>query len=960
MTRKNLAGLIIAAGIVLVRPGTAAGQALSNGLIRAEFRGAQLVRLTDVRSGFEVSFDDESFSVTADGERIDRKSLGKVRCALTPQKVNCTFPAAGLRHKVSITYELQPDWRFLSKQITIEPAGAADFRVNEITASAAAIGPAIGGELPLPTSRAARGSWGSLLRFARDNATSSKPAFGMFMLCQNPFNVWKREGQSVAISYAPEIDWKQAYGPFFSDRLCIGIYPLSGIEYPAAPISEWTFVGDYAKYLAENPRIDVAETDSLVECVRSFLLYRPQKSARVHVPWCENDYQIDVSNPEGWQEYQRVISRAAEVGCQYTLFTPANSALSSLKDNEDAWGWENLLFFALGQKIRKGEWDPAKNPVPASLQKMLDFARSEKIKLVSYSYPSLAFMKDPAWTEWAAGKAGGYNGADTGLRSFQDWWIGKLVDFVKATGAGGFSFDHWWIAYDNASSKYAQWYGCRRILQTLRLRIPDIFIDGRQQYMNFGPWTWLAGTYPHPSLTDEQPESFVSFPDLHTDRVSADRQRFAAWTYRMQRFAPPEILPGFIAHQTERSDAKKVMRRDRFRPRDWDLLGWKFSVLSSIGTAPFNHVVNYLPARDLDEFRAFSEDDKRWLRDWFTWTDANAEVLRHLKPIIGPPAIGRVDGTAAVSGGRGFVFLFNPNYRQLDAEFVLDESMGLDQGTTFVLEELYPEKGLLVGDPQNGIWTRGARVRLTMGGNEAIVLQVRPTSDPVSKPVLFNVRGTSSLSGGSLVLTDVEGEIGSKREVTVLLRANVTVSSMTVNGERTRYRQEGRLVTASIHFAGERFSRSQGLWTYDPNFAGGAIMASFRIPPRIFDQLQRRKLAWPVPYTEDDLIAPWLGSFRLLMFAQTAEPDDTKEFKISIDGKSVQVRRAYNNIYGNNKRTFLGSYVDVSLLEPDREHVVEVTVPSLAAGRFQGLFFENIEPEYTRRIATGTGAGTSK
>ena len=185
---------------------------------------------------------------------------------------------------------------------------------------------------------------------------------------------------------------------------------------------------------------------------------------------------------------------------------------------------------------------------------------------------------------------------------------------MKATGAGGYSFDHWWIAYDNASSKYAQWDGCRRILETLRQRIPEIVIDGRQQYMNFGPWTWLAGSYPHPSLTDEQPGSFVSFPDLHTDRVSANRQRFAAWTYRMQRFCPPEILPGFITHQTERHDAKKVMRRDRFRPRDWDVLGWKFSLLSSIGTAPFNHVVDYIPARDPDEFRAFSEADQRWFR----------------------------------------------------------------------------------------------------------------------------------------------------------------------------------------------------------------------------------------------------------------------------------------------------------------------------------------------------------
>ena len=32
------------------------------------------------------------------------------------------------------------------------------------------------------------------------------------------------------------------------------------------------------------------------------------------------------------------------------------------------------------------------------------------------------------------------------------------------------------------------------------------------------------------------------------------------------------------------------------------------------------------------------------------------------------------------------------------------------------------------------------------------------------------------------------------------------------------------------------------------------------------------------------------------------------------------------------------------------EHTIEVTLPRLAAGRFQGLFFENVEPEYTRAI----------
>ncbi len=53
-----------------------------------------------------------------------------------------------------------------------------------------------------------------------------------------------------------------------------------------------------------------------------------------------------------------------------------------------------------------------------------------------------------------------------------------------------------------------------------------IVIDGRQTYQLYGPWSWLAGSYPHPTGNDEQPESFKPYPDLHFDRVSADRARF--------------------------------------------------------------------------------------------------------------------------------------------------------------------------------------------------------------------------------------------------------------------------------------------------------------------------------------------------------------------------------------------------------------------------------------------------
>ena len=71
-----------------------------------------------------------------------------------------------------------------------------------------------------------------------------------------------------------------------------------------------------------------------------------------------------------------------------------------------------------------------------------------------------------------------------------------------------------------------------------------------------------------------------------------------------------------------------------------------------------------IPARDPEEFRNFSDEDKKWFRHWIDWTDANKDHLRHTRTILGQPAIGKVDGTAAILGDSGFVFLFNPNGRR--------------------------------------------------------------------------------------------------------------------------------------------------------------------------------------------------------------------------------------------------------------------------------------------------------
>jgi hypothetical protein len=949
MNVKRAAAVVMAVSCLCVSPtfpapavSAAEDFVLDNGRLKAEFDDRGLVAITDLQSNRRIEFSGDTASITVDGRTVSGAELGPAEIEITPSRMAYRY----VRDPVTleVLYELRPGRGFLSKHLVYSSALRGGYHVDEVRPLTAILSLPVAGELALQD-----GTWGALCRFAGRGAAAD-PGWSLFFMLQNPFMNWKREGKTASVSYVPDMDWNPDDGPFVTDRLCIGLQELGGTRFPARAVPEWRFVPDYGKLLSEVPFIDANEAEALTECVRTFLLVRPFRSIRVHIPWCENDYQIDVGTPEGVEEYERIMDRAAELGCQYLLYTPANGGLSRPQDNADAWGWENLLWFGLGQKIRKNEWDPRRDEVPPSLRSMLDTAASKNLRLLAYAYPSLPFLQDPDWTKWAGDKVGGYSGADTGRRGFQDWWVDKLVAFMKATGGAGFSFDHWWISYDGATSKYAQWFGCRRILETLRREAPGVVIDGRQQYQDFGPWTWLAGSYPHPSLTDEQPESFQAFPDLHTDRVSANRQRFAAWKYRVERFCPPEIMPGFITHQSERSDEEGVMRRDRFRPRDWDVLGWRFSLLSSIATAPFNHVVNFIPARDPGEFKALSGEDIAWFRKWLDWTDQNAAFLKNLRPIIGPPVLGRVDGTAAIVEDRGIVFLFNPNPGRAEARFKLDPAIGLLKGRRFVLREVHPVEGKLVGSPK-GFWAYGEEVLISMPGREALVLEVVPVEAEVRQPVLFNARGRVTFRSGSLNLIGGEAETGARRRIVVLLPKNERVRAFAVNGVTYPFKQDGDVVTVDIRFAGRAFEKSQRVGTYDPNFTGGTIRARFTVPGWVTDQLEARKKTWPVDLSEDDLRAPWLGPWRLLLHAPIAEQDESMDITMKINGKPVPVMKAYNSVYPRSpERTYLGSYADLTWIRPDTAYEIEVAVPPVAPGRFLGLFFENVETEYTQRI----------
>ena len=933
---------------------------LANARIVATFDGRGLVGIRDVALGRTVGFKGDTFAIQIGGRTLAADKLGRPAVTKKGTAIVYSYRAGDLG--IDAVYELRAGWRFVTKHLSVR--GPGKYRVKAVTVFDATLAGRVSNNL-----RLRGGGYGILLRFDEKA--------GMFACLQNPYNkiAFDEKAGGLSLAYEPDMDWDAAWGPFESDRACLGTCALSGTTFPYQMLPEWHYVRKPREYGRDSPRIDINEVLAMADCVGAFTTYRPAKSVRIHVDWCENVYQLDVSKPEHWTEYKRIIVRAAEVGCTHLLFSPHDSQLAPLSDSRDAWRWESLLWLNMGQKIRKGEWIPGKDPLPAAVKERLAFAKRHGIRLVPYVYPSLPFMQNPKWTAWVgrlkgSPKPGGYRTVDTGMRSFQDWLVKQLVAFHKQTGNGGYAIDHWWIAYpETSSSKYAQWYGCRRILLKLRESDPDILIDGRQQYHGFGPWTWLGGSYPHPMASDEQPGSFRAFPDLHFSRISADRTRSRNFWYRVRNFAPVQLVPGYMTHQTMRSDKDRKMRRDPYRRADWDYLGWKYSVISSIATAPFNHVVNYLPARKPEEFKTFAEQDKKWFRDWLDWTDKNIAVLSKVRPIIGQPMVGRCDGTAAIDGDRGFVFLFNPNYRRLSATFKLDGSIGLTKGRRFVFRQLYPDlgKGRLIGHPTGGAWEMGGQVALPMTGASAMVLELVPLGERIAQPMLLNSVGKAALAGGKLTLTGVAGQPGSESHLAVLLPAGRKIEALSVNGKSAKFAQSGGAVTAAVRFAGERFGKCQQIGQYDADFQGRTFKGTFRIPRRIFDQLAARRKAWPIPYDEDEILATWNAPHRMLMFVNIADPTDAMAVSMKIDpstlsagsgqarsgqaGKPAEVTKAYSSVYPwGAKRTFVGFYADVSALKPDRQYKVELGLPELKCGQFQGLFFDNIEPEHTDKL----------
>ncbi|CAF0979621.1 unnamed protein product [Adineta steineri] len=821
------------------------------------------------------------------------------------QNINSiNFTYSCLNYELTTIYTLQSQWEFIEKQIYFTNINnetitslQTTFTILNLNISSVSI---IQNRQDLNKQHTI---------FLRSNSSST---LGIFATWQNPFGQYIITSNNQTIISSYNIGMNTSY---LSEGFLIGFYQLS---------SYW-----------HTSNINYNERKAYEKATTFFYpVPQRQRSIKHAVGWDSNDYQIDISTQHGIDEYKRLIDRCSQLGIKSITFAPSNGNVSSREEASDAWGWESVLFLSLGEQIRLEQWKPYRNPIPETIQQMLDYAEFKQIKLVPYVYPPLGYQlkgKDQAWLY----PSSSCKTVCSSLASieFQQYFLQLLIDFAQVTGIGGYAWDYNFF-YDMHHTEYSQWRGWQWIRTELLLALPYLIMDHRFANQYNGPWSFITlNGYTSPLLSDENPETYpILYPSLHTDKISADFMRQGNIELRIEHFASMDSIPGFIGHQSERFSADGNVPWIDNNLRDFDFMGFSYSLLSNIATAGLNLVHTLLPARDLEEFYFLPIEFIQFWSYWLNWTDEHIEEIRN-----GIPFNIEQDWSLMKSNGLdGFLFLFNTNYKQINRTIYFDGKLNLknpQESGYWLLKEIYPQERFIQLIQYNEM------NQFLLDGQSVTVYQLM-FMPIINQPILIGISGKAFLANETILIIDgVYGEAGTRTNdpIFIILPNIQSIWNVYLNGIEKQFKQDRQFIilTEPILFPGLYLPRTTEI-----------LNNTIIINDLLLEQLTKRQMEYPIQWTEKELNdASWLGPHRLLLFMCIQNPNDQWNITAQINNNSIIVHKGYNTRDHIDKDRFMGFYLDLTniVIQSNKEYYLSLNMPQFHSGQFQGLFLENIE-----------------
>jgi len=119
------------------------------------------------------------------------------------------------------------------------------------------------------------------------------------------------------------------------------------------------------------------------------------------------------------------------------------------------------------------------------------------------------------------------------------------------------------------------------------------------------------------------------------------------------------------------------------------------------------------------------------------------------------------------------------------------------------------------------------------------------------------------------------------------------------------------------------------------------------IPDSVWASIAARNASYPIPWNAFDLVSPWLGVYRLFLFAdfdRKVPAAFNSSLSLAIDGSVCSLVPSFNAPRGRNANTLNGFIADVVKCGwgPDggKRHNVSLAVHDAPLGSFMGLYFD--------------------
>src|SRR5690606_9025520 len=116
------------------------------------------------------------------------------------------------------------------------------------------------------------------------------------------------------------------------------------------------------------------------------------------------------------------------------------------------------------------------------------------------------------------------------------------------------------------------------------------------------------------------------------------------------------------------------------------------AVTPNIGLGEIRSFLDRIPNKDNLRVRSF-------IKYWLEFIRDHHDVWRYTSRLGDPPGLGAAEVYGHIKEDQGFLCFVNQNAFPVQKELVLDGTIGLSKGSSFLLSEIYPGGGPIIEQP---------------------------------------------------------------------------------------------------------------------------------------------------------------------------------------------------------------------------------------------------------------------